>query len=102
VAITDYTAAMAARKNEPGRCFRTRPIRFVRITTAKFAVPTVTSCARDVALAIAGAFPIEDARGEDMNRAETVTLFNEMCVLAPGYPHRSRHCVGGRRREVSW
>lgn len=33
---------------------------------------------------IAGAFPIEDARGADMDRAETVTLFNDMCLLAPG------------------
>jgi hypothetical protein len=33
---------------------------------------------------VAGAFPIEDARGDDMNRAETVTLFNDMCLLAPG------------------
>jgi len=32
----------------------------------------------------AGAFPIEDARGNDMDRAETVTLFNDMCLLAPG------------------
>ena len=33
---------------------------------------------------IAGAFPIEDARGDEMDRAETVTLFNDMCLLAPG------------------
>jgi hypothetical protein len=32
---------------------------------------------------IAGAFPIEDARGAEMDRAETVTLFNDMCLLAP-------------------
>ena len=28
--------------------------------------------------------PIIDARGPEMNRAETVTLFNDLCVLAPG------------------
>jgi hypothetical protein len=33
---------------------------------------------------IAGVVPIEDARGDEMNRAETVTLFNDMCLLAPG------------------
>lgn len=33
---------------------------------------------------VAGAFPIEDARGAEMDRAETVTLFNDMCLLAPG------------------
>jgi Family of unknown function (DUF6544) len=33
---------------------------------------------------LAGILPIADARGEEMDRAETVTLFNDMCVLAPG------------------
>ncbi len=33
---------------------------------------------------IAGAFPIENASGDEMDRAETVTLFNDMCLLAPG------------------
>ncbi len=28
-------------------------------------------------------FPLVDARGPEMNRAETVTLLNDMCVLAP-------------------
>jgi hypothetical protein len=32
---------------------------------------------------VAGAFPIENARGDEMDRAETVTLFNDMCLLAP-------------------
>lgn len=31
-----------------------------------------------------GAFPMVDARGAEMDRAETVTLFNDMCLLAPG------------------
>ena len=33
---------------------------------------------------MAGVIPIEDARGDEMDRAETVTLFNDMCLLAPG------------------
>ena len=33
---------------------------------------------------IAGAIPIVDARGEVMDRSEAVTLFNDMCLLAPG------------------
>ncbi len=33
---------------------------------------------------IASAFPIVDARGDVMDRSETVTLFNDMCLLAPG------------------
>jgi hypothetical protein len=28
--------------------------------------------------------PVVDARGPEMTRAETVTLFNDMCVFAPG------------------
>ena len=33
---------------------------------------------------IAGAIPMVDARGEVMDRSEAVTLFNDMCLLAPG------------------
>jgi hypothetical protein len=33
---------------------------------------------------VAGVFPLENARGAEMDRAETVTLFNDMCLLAPG------------------
>lgn len=33
---------------------------------------------------IAGAIPIVDASGDEMDRSETVTLFNDMCLLAPG------------------
>lgn len=33
---------------------------------------------------LVGAVPVVDARGPVMDRAETVTLFNDMCVLAPG------------------
>ena len=33
---------------------------------------------------VAGAVSLVDARGDDMDRAETVTLFNDMCILAPG------------------
>ena len=33
---------------------------------------------------VAGAIPLVDARGEVMDRSEAVTLFNDMCLLAPG------------------
>jgi len=33
---------------------------------------------------IAGAIPMVDASGEAMDRSEAVTLFNDMCLLAPG------------------
>jgi hypothetical protein len=32
---------------------------------------------------IAGVYPLADARGDVMDRSETVTLFNDMCLLAP-------------------
>ena len=31
-----------------------------------------------------GAIPMADARGDVMDRSESVTLFNDMCLLAPG------------------
>jgi hypothetical protein len=33
---------------------------------------------------VAGVVPMADKRGDEMDRAETVTLFNDMCILAPG------------------
>ena len=33
---------------------------------------------------VAGVAPIVNASGDEMDRAETVTLFNDMCILAPG------------------
>ena len=33
---------------------------------------------------VAGVVPMADARGDEMDRAESVTLFNDMCLLAPG------------------
>jgi hypothetical protein len=29
-------------------------------------------------------FPVADAKGRGMTRAETVTIFNDLCILAPG------------------
>lgn len=33
---------------------------------------------------IFGAYSMVDARGPEMDRGESVTLFNDMCLLAPG------------------
>ena len=33
---------------------------------------------------LAGLFTLVDAHGPEMNRSETVTVFNDMCLLAPG------------------
>ncbi len=32
---------------------------------------------------VAGIFPVVDGKGEEMNQGETVTVFNDMCILAP-------------------
>lgn len=33
---------------------------------------------------LAGLFPVVDAKGPELNKAETVTIFNDMCIMAPG------------------
>ncbi len=32
---------------------------------------------------LAGIFPLAEAQGEQLQRSETVTLFNDLCLLAP-------------------
>ncbi|MFZ7133522.1 MAG: DUF6544 family protein [Eubacteriales bacterium] len=32
---------------------------------------------------VAGIFPVVDGKGKEMNQGETVTVFNDMCILAP-------------------
>jgi hypothetical protein len=34
-------------------------------------------------ISVAALVPVADARGEKMNRSETVTFFNDMCLIAP-------------------
>ena len=69
--------------------FADEPTRLFLMRARMFAVP-VEAFHRSVGgqasmqITIAGAFPLENARGTEMDRAETVTLFNDMCLLAPG------------------
>jgi hypothetical protein len=69
--------------------FADEPTRLFLMRARMFGVP-VEAFHRSVGghatmqVTIAGAFPLEDARGAEMDRAETVTLFNDMCLLAPG------------------
>jgi hypothetical protein len=69
--------------------FADEPTRLFLMRARMFGVP-VEAFHRSVGghatmqVAIAGAVPLEDARGAEMDRAETVTLFNDMCLLAPG------------------
>lgn len=47
-----------------------------------------------------GLFSVADARGPEMDQSETVTVFNDMCVLAPGTlidPRVRFRELGGRR-----
>ncbi len=47
-----------------------------------------------------GLFSVADARGPEMDQSETVTVFNDMCVLAPGTlidPRIRWRALGGRR-----
>jgi hypothetical protein len=64
------------------------PARFFLMRARMFGVP-VEAFHRFVGghatmqVKLAGAIPLVDAHGEDMDRSETVTLFNDMCLLAP-------------------
>lgn len=68
--------------------FADQPTRLFLMRARMFGVP-VEAFHRSIGghatmqVTIAGAFPIENARGAEMDRAETVTLFNDMCLLAP-------------------
>ena len=49
---------------------------------------------------VLGLFSVADARGPEMDQSETVTVFNDMCVLAPGTlidPRIRWRELGGRR-----
>lgn len=69
--------------------FADHPTRLFLMRARMFGVP-VESFHRSVGghatmqVKIAGFVTMVDARGEDMDRAEAVTLFNDMCLLAPG------------------
>ena len=69
--------------------FADQPTRLFLMRARMFGVP-VEAFHRAVGghatmqVTVAGTFPLENASGDAMDRAETVTLFNDMCLLAPG------------------
>ena len=68
--------------------FADKPTRLFLMRARMFGVPVeafhrAVSGHATMRVTVAGAFPIENARGGEMDRAETVTLFNDMCLLAP-------------------
>ncbi|MEO8679386.1 MAG: DUF6544 family protein [Vicinamibacterales bacterium] len=69
--------------------FADQPTRLFLMRARMFGVPVeafhrLTDGHATMRVKVAGAVPIIDARGDEMDRAETVTLFNDMCLLAPG------------------
>ena len=69
--------------------FADQPTRLFLMRARMFGVP-VEAFHRAVGgratmqVTVAGVWPAENAQGAEMDRAETVTLFNDMCLLAPG------------------
>jgi hypothetical protein len=69
--------------------FADEPTRLFLMRARMFGVP-VEAFHRSVGghatmqVTLAGVLPLENARGAEMDRAETVTLLNDMCLLAPG------------------
>ena len=68
--------------------FYDEPSRFFYIKARKMGIPAVGLHAysqgrASMVIKMLGLFKVVDARGPEMNQAETVTLFNDMCVMAP-------------------
>lgn len=64
------------------------PSRLFRITASMRGVPTdvyheFVGAEATMRAKVLSMFPIVNARGPEMDRSETVTIFNDMCVLAP-------------------
>ncbi|HEV8208651.1 MAG TPA: DUF6544 family protein [Vicinamibacterales bacterium] len=64
------------------------PARFFLMRARMFGVPVeafhrLVGGRATMQVKVAGAMTLVDAHGEDMDRSETVTLFNDMCLLAP-------------------
>jgi len=69
--------------------FVDEPTRLFLMRATMFGVPVqafhrLDHGAATMRVRVAGVYPMVDARGPDMDRSETVTLFNDMCILAPG------------------
>ena len=69
--------------------FADEPARFFLMRARMFGLPVwvfhrLTGGRATMGVKIAGAIPMVDASGDVMDRSEAVTLFNDMCLLAPG------------------
>jgi hypothetical protein len=64
------------------------PARLFTIEAALFGIPfdglhMYVGDSATMQIKVASVFQVADAKGEKMNQGETVTLFNDMCLLAP-------------------
>jgi hypothetical protein len=76
-----FTAEQFSSVDEPLRLF------YMRASRGGVPVAVFHRYVRGVAsmqVKLAGLFTLVDAHGPEMNRSETVTVFNDMCLLAPG------------------
>jgi hypothetical protein len=69
--------------------FADRPVRLFLMRARMLGLPVVAfhrliDGRATMQVSIAGAIPIANAHGDEMDRSEAVTLFNDMCILAPG------------------
>jgi len=65
------------------------PVRLFHMEASLFGVPfeawhVMRGTAATMRVKVASLVQVVDARGPEMDRSETVTLLNDMCVLAPG------------------
>jgi hypothetical protein len=69
--------------------FADEPARLFLLRARMFGVPVIVfhrlvDGRATMRVKLAGAIPMVDASGDVMDRSEAVTLFNDMCLLAPG------------------
>jgi hypothetical protein len=68
--------------------FYDKPTRIFYITAKKMGIPAVglhlyKNEKAKLVIKLAGIFRIVDAKGKEMDQGETVTVFNDMCFMAP-------------------
>lgn len=86
------------------------PSRFFFMKASRFMVPfrvlhAYSDREATMTVRVAGLFTPVDIEGEELTRAETVTLLNDMCVFAPGMlgdPRFSWRAVDSSSAEVSF
>jgi len=68
--------------------FFTEPTRIYLLKLKMFGLPviglhTYANAAASMLIKLGGLITVADGRGEEINKGETVTVFNDMCLLAP-------------------